>query len=429
MTFYAYDYYQRTTHIAAGSAKGAYMTALSNSPLKGVRIVDMTRHMSGPYATVFLGDFGADVMKVESLPDGDASRSTGVKVDGKVSATFLMWNRSKRSIALDTRDPKAVDALCRLVETADVFMENYRPGVIDKIGLSYEKLARINPRLIYVSLSAFGEGPLAPFPGTDPVVQAMSGVMSVTGEPDGPPLLVGVPMADFTAAMITVQGVLLALLARRETGRGQKVDISMLHALMTSLTTRLSQFWALGKDPVRNGGAHSVVMPYQVWKTADGYAVAGVWNGGNVMWPKFCEALGVPDLGKVPAYETNELRLKNKPELEKIIQAEFTKRTTAEWEKSFQALGVLFSPVNTFSQILSHPHVQQSGIVGSLEHPVLGPLPQLTPPIQLHDTPGGFSRPAPMLGEHTVDILAEAGLSREEIDALLSNGAAKAYAA
>jgi crotonobetainyl-CoA:carnitine CoA-transferase CaiB-like acyl-CoA transferase len=400
------------------------MDATGQPPLHGLKVIDLTRHMSGPYATVSLGDFGADVIKVEPHKGGDASRSTGVRVQGKISASFLMWNRSKRSIALDLYTDEAKDIIRRLAAEADVFVENFRPGVIAKMGLDYETLAAINPRLIYVSLSAFGEGPLGPFPGTDPVVQAMSGVMSVTGEVGGPPLLVGVPVADFTAAMITVQGVLLALLAREKTGRGQKVEISMLHALLSSLTTRLASFWATGREPTRNGGAHSVVMPYQVWRTADGYAVAGVWNGGNVMWPRFCDALGAPELAEEADFATNELRLAHKARLEELLSAKFITRTTAEWEQRFNALGVLFSPVNTFPQILNHPHVAQADILGSLVHPELGELPQITPPIKLSDTPARLNRHPPALGEHTREILGELGLDAGAIDNLVAAGIA-----
>lgn len=398
------------------------MSAKAPPPLHGVKVIDLTRHMSGPYATVSLGDFGADVIKVEPSNGGDASRSTGVRVQDKISASFLMWNRSKRSIALDLYSEEAKALIRRLAADADVFVENFRPGVINKMGLDYETLSAINPRLIYVSLSAFGEGPLGPFPGTDPVVQAMSGVMSVTGEADGGPLLVGIPIADFTAAMVAFQGVLLGLLSRATTGRGQKIEISMLHALLSALTTRLASHWATGREPVRNGGAHSVVMPYQAWKTADGYAVAGVWNGGNVMWPRFCKALDVPGLADEPAYATNELRLRNKAQLEPILAAEFRKRTTAAWERRFNDEGVLFSPVNTFSQILSHPHVAQADILASLDHPDLGALPQINPPIRLCDTPGRLDRHPPRLGEHSREILAEAGLSDAEIDALIAKG-------
>ncbi len=387
--------------------------------LEGVRILDFTRHMAGPYATVFLADYGADVVKIESTPDGDASRTTGELVDGKVSAPFLMWNRGKRSIALDLRKPEGREIVHRLAATADVVFENYKPGTVERMGIGYDDLKGLNPGLIYISLSAFGRGPLEPFPGTDPVVQAMSGVMSVTGEAGGPPILVGVPMADFTAAMTGAQAVMLGLIARGKTGKGQYIEVSMLHALMTSLTTRLASYWATGREPARNGGAHSLVMPYQVWQTSDGYVVAGVWNGGNVMWPKFCEALGLPELGAEPKYAENLNRLEHRAELGKILQARFVTESTAYWEARFRSMQVLFSPVYTFGELLNHPHVQQAGIVGSLQHPLLGEIPQLQPAVSMADTPGALGRHPPLLGEHTREVLGEAGYSKAEIDGFL----------
>ncbi|HMG41630.1 MAG TPA: CoA transferase, partial [Acidimicrobiales bacterium] len=246
--------------------------------LDGVKVIDFSRHMSAPYGTVVLGDFGADVVKVESVPEGDPARRTGTAFVDGVSGLFLQWNRSKRSLAVDMRQPDGLEVVRRLVADADVLVENYRPGVTDAIGIGYQAMSELNPRLIYCSVSAFGpDGPIASYPGTDPVIQAMSGVMSLTGEADGGPLLVGIPIADFTGAMTMVQGVLLGLLAREKTGRGQRVDIPMLSALVFGLTTRLASYWADGDDPVRHGAAHSVVAPYQVYATSDGKVVAGAW--------------------------------------------------------------------------------------------------------------------------------------------------------
>jgi formyl-CoA transferase/CoA:oxalate CoA-transferase len=390
-------------------------------PLDGVRVLDFTRHMAGPYATLHLGDYGADVIKVES-PGGDPSRRTGVDFIDEESALFLIWNRGKRSIALDLRKPEGVEVIHRLARTADVVIENYRPGQADKIGIGYDALSAINDQIIYVAISAFGPtGPLAPFPGTDPVVQAASGVMSVTGEPDRGPSLVGVPIADFTGAMVGVQAVLLGLLAREKTGRGQRIDVSMLHALLSSLTTRLASHWATGEDPQRFGSAHSVVMPYEAFATADGFAVAGVW-GGNDGWAPFCEAVGLAALANDERYATNQQRIAARQELRPVLAAEFVKRTTAEWEARFRELGVLFSPVYTFSEILGHPQITESGLVQSVEHPTLGAIPQLGPTIELHETPGRIGAPPPLLGQHGEEVLREAGYEDEEIEALGAAG-------
>jgi crotonobetainyl-CoA:carnitine CoA-transferase CaiB-like acyl-CoA transferase len=395
-------------------------TEQSPAPLRGIKVIDFTRHMAGPYATVFLADYGADVIKIEPLPDGDASRVTGELVGGKVSAPYLMWNRGKRSLALDMRNPESLPIIHRLVKDADVLVENFKPGVADKIGIGYESLSAMNPRLIYVSISAFGNGSLAEYPGTDPVVQAMSGVMAVTGESDGPPILVGVPIADFTAAMAGAQAVMLGLLARTQTARGQRIDVSMLHVMMTALTTRLATYWATGREPVRNGGAHTVVMPYQVWQTTDGHIVAGVWSGGNVMWPRFCEAVELPELADKPQYATNADRLVHRAELAGILQAQFITKATAYWEERFRSRKVLFSRVYNLPELLSHPAVKEAGIVSGVRHPLLGTSPQLTPPVIMSDTPGGLGRHPPLLGEHTREILREAGFDSAHVDRLIA---------
>jgi len=393
-------------------------------PLDGIRVLDFTRHMAGPYATLTLSDYGADVIKVESL-SGDPSRRTGVDFVGEESALFLNWNRGKRSVSLDLRRPEAIAAIERLVPGADIVVENYKPGQADKIGIGYEKLAAINERIVYCSISAFGpDGPLSPFPGTDPVVQAASGVVSVTGEPDRGPSLVGVPIADFTGAMLCVQAALLGLIARDRTGRGQHIQVPMLAGLLSSLTTRLASYWTTGEDPVRHGGAHSVVMPYEVFGTRDGYAVAGVW-GGNDGWGPFCETVGLPQLAANERYAENRDRVRLREEIKPLLDAEFAKRTTAEWEERFRSRGVLFNPVYTFSEILGHPHVTGSGLIQSVEHPTAGTVPQLGPVLGLSETPGAIAGPPPLLGEHTAEVLAEAGLDEEQIAAFEADGIAR----
>lgn len=393
------------------------------TPLEGIRVLDFTRQMAGPYATVFLADYGADVIKVESVPNGDGSRTTGVAYVGDQSGLFLMWNRGKRSLALDMRSTEAKAILHRLAGEVDVVIENYRPGVADQIGIGYDELSQLNPRLVYVSVSAFGDGPLAPYPGTDPVVQAMSGVMSVTGEPDGGPDLVGVPMADFTAAMVAAQGVLLGLLARERTGRGQKIDVSMLYSMLSSLTTRLATYWATGEEQGRHGSAHSVVCPYQAFKTSDGYAVAGVWGAGEG-WPRFCAAIDMPELAEDERFLNNPERVERRAELTAMLTDVFVERTTAEWQESFNKHRALFGPVQTIGEALAHPQVVDAGLVQTIEHPTAGEIPQLGPVIFLRDTPGRIAGPPPLLGEHTKDVLTGLGYSEAEVEALVAAGTA-----
>jgi formyl-CoA transferase/CoA:oxalate CoA-transferase len=394
------------------------------TPLDGIRILDFTRQMAGPQGTLVLGDYGAEIIKVESLPVGDGSRETGAYFPGGESALFLMWNRGKRSIALDLRKRAALDVIERLVPTVDVLVENYRPGVADDIGIGYEAMSKLNERLVYCSVSAFGAtGPIAEHPGTDPVVQAMSGVMSVTGEPDGDPCLVGVPIADFTASMLCAQAVLLGLAARERTGRGQKIDVSMLFGLMSSLATRLASYWATGDDPTPHGSAHSVVMPYEAFRAKDGYVVAGVWGSNG--WPRFCRAIERPDLAEDERYAQNVDRIRVRDELKAIFDEIFVRRTVAEWDARFRAEGALFGPVHKFSEILEHPQVRAAGLVQQVEHATLGPINQLGPVIGFSETPGRIAGPPPVHGQHTREVLVEAGYGDDEIEALVADGVAK----
>jgi formyl-CoA transferase/CoA:oxalate CoA-transferase len=338
---------------------------------------------------------------------------------------FLMWNRGKRSIALNLRTDAGMDVVKRLVARADVVVENYRTGVADEIGIGYEALSDINPRLLYCSVTAFGsEGPMATLPGTDPVVQAMSGVMSVTGERDGNPVLVGVPIADFTGAMLLVQSVLLGLRARDLTGVGQKIEVSMLAGLLFSLTTRLASFWTTGEEPHRCGSAHSVVAPYEAFETADGFAVAGAW--APEAWPRFCVAIDRADLVEDPRFIDNPSRVAHRDELNAILHDVFPARTTAQWEEKFRAANALFGEVCTFSRILDHP--QTAGMVQTVRHATLGDIPQMSAPISMSATPPSMRRPPPLLGEHTLEVLSELGYDTVTIDRLVRQGVAVAAA-
>jgi crotonobetainyl-CoA:carnitine CoA-transferase CaiB-like acyl-CoA transferase len=391
--------------------------------LEGVTVIDFTRQMSGPYASLVLGDFGADIIKVESAPKGDGCRYIGNTFIGGESTMFLTWNRNKRSVCLDLRKPEGLEVAYRLIDRADVVMENFRAGVADEIGIGAKEVLARNPRVIYCSVNAFGSvGPWATRPGTDPVVQAMSGVMSVTGERDGGPLLVGIPVADYSSAMLAVQGICLGLLSRAQTGRGQRVEISMLHALAFGLTTRVGPYFATGEDPTMWGSQHSQVVPYQAFETKDGFAVSGTW--GDADWPKFCDALGWPELAEDPRYDTNVKRVECRDEVSEKIQSRFTARTTSEWEERFSSRGVLFAPVNTFSELFNHPQAEAMKLVINVDHPTAGTQRQLAPAVRLEDTPARVDRPAPLLGQHTEEVLVEFGWSPDEVQGLVDRGVA-----
>jgi crotonobetainyl-CoA:carnitine CoA-transferase CaiB-like acyl-CoA transferase len=390
-------------------------------PLSGIRIVDFTRHMSGPYATLVMGDFGADVIKVESLPKGDPSRFTGTHYVEGVSTMFLTWNRNKRSIALDLRKPTGIAVAHRLIAGADIVVENYKPGVADEIGIGYQKARELNPKVVYVSCSAFGSvGPWAGRPGTDPVVQAMSGVMSVTGQRDGEPALVGIPVADFTSAMVNVQAMLLGLMARDRTGEGQLIEVPMLSALVFGLTTRVGPYFATGENPSRYGSQHSQVVPYQAFRTADGYAVAGVWDENG--WKPFCKLIGVPEVGETERFSTNVKRVERRDELGEIIGARMVLKTTREWEVLFEEAGLLYAPVNTFSDVLESEQAKAVGMVTEFEHPVAGRFRTVAPAIDMKGTPAGPPAAPPLLGQHTRAILKDSGYTGDEIEDLLTQG-------
>lgn len=394
--------------------------------LEGTHVLDFTRHMSGPYATLLLGDFGADVVKVESMPEGDPARYIGTAFISGESGVFLHWNRSKRSLALDMRKPESREIVQRLVKRSDLLVENFRPGVAETMGIGYEEVSALNDQLVYLSISAFGQhGPIAQYPGTDPVVQAMSGVMSITGNKGGAPVLVGLPIADFTAAMVSVQAALLGLLARYRTGRGQRIDVPMLAALVFGLTTRLATHWISGEEPQPEGSAHSTVTPYQLYKVQDGNIVAGAWT--RETWPRFCTAIGMPDLAKDERFTDNRQRMKHRTELNAVLEPLFASHTVLHWEERFHEANALFGPVCTVSQALAHPQMQALGMVQSVEHPTAGRIPQLAPPIFMSETPGGIARPPPLFGEHTVEILSELGYSMAEIDRFAGTKLVHAY--
>ena len=390
-------------------------------PLAGIRVLDVTRALSGPFATMVLGDLGAEVIKVEDVWHGDDTRRWGPPFQGDDAAYFLSVNRNKRGLAVNLKTPQGRDIVRRLALASDIVMENFRPGTAARLGLEYAELARQNPRLIYASISGYGQtGPSAPLPGYDAVAQAVSGMMSVTGEPDGEPVRSGTSLADVGGGMWALIGILAALHAREASGQGQLVDISLLDGQVAWLTYVAGKYFATGVTPGRHGSAHESLTPYQVLPTADAPLMVAVGSDG--LWRRFAEATGLGDLADDPRYATNPDRVRNRDTLIPRITQALAGRGCAEWTDLLNAAGVPAGPVNTVPAALEHPQVAAREMVTEIEHPVAGPLKMLGSPIKLSAQPTTIRRPPPTLGQHTDEILAEAGFTVAEITELHQAG-------
>lgn len=381
-------------------------------PLEGVRVVDLTQVMAGPFCTMLLADMGADVIKVEPTGTGDLSRSMGgaeMRLQGDDNAPFLALNRNKRSIALDLKEPADVEAFLALVRTADVLVENFRPGVMERLGLGYAELAAINPGLIYASISGFGQtGPYASRPGFDLIAQGMAGIMSVTGEADGAPVKCGVPIADLAAGLYAANGVLAAYVVRQRTGRGQQLETSLFEAALALSVWESTEYWATGRPPRRHGSAHRLNAPYQAFRTRDGYVTLAALT--SQQWRNLCATLGRPELEEDPGFATNDQRMANLPRLVEEIEAALAAGTTDEWVGRFLEAGVPAGALLDYQQVFDDPHTRARDMVEVVEHPVEGTIRTLGFPLKLSDTPLRVRRPPPLLGEHTEEVLRELGI-------------------
>jgi crotonobetainyl-CoA:carnitine CoA-transferase CaiB-like acyl-CoA transferase len=389
-------------------------------PLDDLVVVDLTRALAGPYCTMMLGDLGARVIKVEHPEGGDDTRGWGPPFLGGESAYFLSINRNKESLTLNLKDPRGRALLWRLLERADVVVENFRPGTMDRLGFGYEAVHARVPRLVYCSISGFGQtGPYRERPAYDLIVQGMGGIMGITGEPDGPPTRVGVAVADICAGMFAAYGILAALRVRERTGEGQWVDTAMLDGQVAWMTYMAANYFATGEDPPRVGSAHLNLVPYQPFPTRDGHVNVAVGSEG--LWQKFCDAVGLP-LGEDPRFATNAARVAHRRELVEILTPVFRRRTTAEWVELLLAKGVPAGPIYRMSEVMSDPQVAHRGMVVELDHPRAGRIRVNGVPVKLSATPGGIRRPPPLLGEHTEPILRELGLGAAEVDSLRAEG-------
>jgi formyl-CoA transferase len=394
------------------------MSEVRPGPLSGVRVLDLTRVVAGPYCSMFLGDLGAEVVKVEQPGAGDDTRGWGPPFAGGESAYYLCINRNKQSLTLDLKSPRAVELLRDLVKAADVIIENFRPGTMERLGLGEKELRAINPRLIYASLTGFGaNGPMSDWPGYDLIVQAWGGLMSITGTPAGEPVKVGVAIIDLVAGLMLGQAVAAALFAREKIGVGQRIDTSLLEAEVASLINVGSNYLVGGTVPTRWGNAHPNIVPYQNFQTANGYLVIGV--ASEVIWKRFCQAIDQRDLINDPRFADNSKRVENRSELIAMLSQTFLQRRNDAWFKLLTDAEVPCAPVQTIDQVFQAPQVLQRDMLIEVDHPTAGKVRMAGIPVKFSVTPASVRMPPPLLGEHNDAILRTwLGMSAASIDQL-----------
>jgi crotonobetainyl-CoA:carnitine CoA-transferase CaiB-like acyl-CoA transferase len=378
--------------------------------------------MAGPTCGMLLADMGADVIKVEKLPGGDDTRSYSRPAINGESAAFMMLNRNKRGVAVNLKTPGGLEVVKRLLATADVVTENYRKGTLEKLGLGWDVLRALNPRLVYCVVSGYGRtGPYADKGGFDLIAQGFSGLMSITGEPGGAPVKAGSPIADINAGIFAALGIVSALHARHATGRGQMVDTSLMEAAIQQTYWQSAIYLATGESPGPSGSAHILTAPYQAFPTADGWINVGGANQSN--WERIAKAIGCEALVADPRFRTNGDRMKHLDELTPLIAARMKTRPSAEWIREFEALGIPVGPINRIGDMLADPQVAAREMVVEVDHPRAGKTKALGMPVKFSDTPCAVMRASPLLGQHTDEVLLSLGYSAAEIDALCASGA------
>lgn len=386
--------------------------------LAGLRVIDLTHFVAGPWATTMLADFGADVIKIERPEGGDGSRSLDDRFGPSLSSYFVGMNRGKRSVVLDLADPEARSVLSRMVQEADVLIANFRPGVLERLGLGHEALAARNPRLIHVSITAFGEtGPLADKPAMDIIVQAMGGVMGLTGEPGLMPVKVGAPIADFVGAYLALSAILLALHVRTTQGVGQKVNINMIDGQVSMLANFMAGHALTGQPEGPQGGGHPQIVPYQVFATADDPIVVGCLTQG--FWRSLCKVIGRPELIEDPRFATNVERVRHRELLVPLIAEVFRTGRGHDWIEALEDEGVPCAVVARVSEVVASEQVRGNGMVLEIAHPIAGPVRVVGNPIKLAATPAVLGDPAPTLGQHTREVLAELGYDPQTIERMM----------
>jgi len=396
---------------------------MTQLPLSGVRVLDISQVMAGPYACMLLGDLGADVIKIEPPGTGDQTRgSMGFKMKGPDSLGFLNMNRNKRSVTLDLKTEAGKQVLLRMARDADILVENYRPGALRRMGLGYEDLKAVNPRLVYTSISGFGQsGPWADRPGFDLMAQAMSGVMSVTGYPDSPPVKAGVPVADIGCALFAIYATLSAYIGAKNTGQGQYVDAALFDSAMAFSVWDICDYWGTGKPPEPLGTANKMTAPYQAMACSDGYFVMGANN--QKLWVQLCTLMQRTELLEDPRFSTIALRLANRQALQDELEKTFITKPKDYWVETLLANGLPAGPILSYPEAFGSEHAKVRGMRMEVDHPVEGKVPNIGFAVKLSRTPQQVRRHPPLLGEHTDEVLAELGIDEAQRHELRAQGA------
>jgi crotonobetainyl-CoA:carnitine CoA-transferase CaiB-like acyl-CoA transferase len=399
------------------------MRSSDGEALSGIKVLDLCRVVSGPFATMHLGDLGADVVKIEDPRTGDESRRYGPPFIAGESAYFLSVNRNKRSCTVDLKSSSGRDVILALAAVADVVIENFRPGTLDKWGLSFEALCARSPRLILCSISGFGRtGPDADRPGYDLILQGESGVMDITGDPDGPPMKVGTSIADLVTGLYASQSVLAALMKRQRTGEGGRVDVSMLDAMASLLTFNAGMYFASGESPKRRGNVHPTISPYETFPARDGWINVGVAN--DKFWSIFCEVIGHQDLLTDPRFASGPKRASNRGALAEILKPTFAQKTRSEWLMILRVAGIPSGAIKTVGEVCETPQLTERGMVQTVAHPTSGDVRFIARPIRFDEKPPEPSSPPRTLGEHTAEILSEwLGWTQQDLDRFAADGA------